>query len=905
MKRLFTLIAFLLWASLAHAAGALMPRTWSAGFTTHGAATSGNVLMPIGTWGTGGVGAPGQWEIPAASNDLLIVSFGHGSTITNGTNTSGCTSFVEQGTSGIFKIRAGLISVTSGQASCNWSNATNQFFIGWGIDFADSDGTEPIVDALSPGIANSGGAEIITDTVTTTHVNDLVLGVFINDASSLIANADPWQQGQIAGYVGTWGAWTYLSQAAAGVSLPQAVIAGGSGGSFTGFELAIAPGDAGTHNTVGTAPAVGIYHNWTTGQASNGTSIPSVAYSAPPVSPPVVPTGAQGAITFDGATTYLTSNTPQTFPSSGSYTFIRTFKTTTSSAHAVLGEINNNQNGGGTTFNLGIAYIASGKIHINGCDASNCYDIGGTASYNDGNPHRIYTVWNTTAGTETLYIDGSQVAQQTGVGAPRGQTGYFLIGTGNFYSGGFLGPQYFQGTIGETAYIPTALRSAQISTLDGHASDGQWDATLKSYLVPGSSWWKLNDLLPASGVADYYGSYSEQFAGTLYGQLNVPVHLVDISTISTQAAITGPAGMTSRATASIGNASTYAINIADASETASGNYGPFTATASSGVGNYFSALVPLNPTGPGDTVASASGLTGTCAASPCSPFSGWATPTAGHYAIIVATGSWNQTTNQRAIYAPAGWQVLTSFASPPTMVWGKVTDGTETSPSFTFSGSITAASFSYSEWSGVNTASSFVLAPITATAVYPTHDLSVGEPVVVELAMSAGLGGVNTYSGLISSLSAPSYLGSTLFNLQGTNSQVDLRVWCHAHQNTDPATDSWAITPDANEPSNGGSLGVWLQYLTFSYSAGCVDPSSQVLNGFSLPLGMPNLSISSPGGYFALWNLLQAEGGNNSQGMGGWISDKLNDANTQGNFGMHLATMPFAAGSTGVFDVTG
>src|SRR5581483_10082629 len=111
MKRLFTLIAFLLWASLAHAAGALMPRTWSAGFTTHGAATSGNVLM-------------------------LIVSFGHGSTITNGTNTSGCTSFVEQGTSGIFKIRAGLISVTSGQASCNWSNATNQFFIGWGIDFA-------------------------------------------------------------------------------------------------------------------------------------------------------------------------------------------------------------------------------------------------------------------------------------------------------------------------------------------------------------------------------------------------------------------------------------------------------------------------------------------------------------------------------------------------------------------------------------------------------------------------------------------------------------------------------------------------------------------------------------------------------------------------------------------------
>jgi hypothetical protein len=890
MKRFFALIAFLLWASVAHAAGALYLRNWSQGPYVNNA-TSGTCYLNIGTLPFNnhqGVGPV------AGANDLLVMNFGHGSTIGNGTNTSGCTTaWTEVGTSGWFKAQGNAITVTSGQASCTVSNASTLLGACQLFDVADSDGNVPVVDAISAGKSNGTSFQGTTDTLTTTAADELVIAYYNFGQADTVTNADPFQQGQIPiFYSNANAAATYMTQDVAGASVPQAVITNGSI-PFNSQQIAIKAGDAGTHNTVGRVPPVGIYNNWTTN--TTGTQYKSVGYNS------AVHTFQNATIAspdlsmgFNGVDNYVTTAV-NTIGESASAPFTEMFCMNVPSGYNQGGFIISATNGcNGNLQSARVWMDNTGHIVDDQWNGSVSVETtSGTHTYNDGQNHCFARVYDGTV--DHLYDENGQVGSTT--------TNYTAYSNA-FWTIGCSVPNnspadpptsnFIEARIGEVAiWMSTALSSTQVASVLSHMNDGTFDAQIKALATQPTYWWPLFDNTSSARIAELENNNTGVMNGTITGQGSVPVHLVDVTTTFAKEAITADAGLTSRV--SMGDASTYGISIADKSVTAAGNYGPYTDTVVTGAQGG-SALIPFNPTGPGDTVAFVNSATSTCSATPCT-VTMVATPTSGNILLAAEVGTNPASVGNRPFNVPTGWHVLTSIHNNSVILW-KISNGSETNLSITYPGGAPTASWAITQWSGVNNTTPFTLTPVTATALYPSG-ISTNEPVVVELCNTMG-GDFNfMWDGSFTSVIAPSDLGGTLFDLVGPNGTAECKIWCHQRGAGDPSSDSWSITPDGNGTFGAG--GTFLHYVTYNYAATCSPTNSAVVPGpVSAPITLTGLNVPSPGGYFTQFMFAEGENSDASHGLGGWLDDQPNfESNNASDLAFHVASTGFAAGATG------
>lgn len=153
---------------------------------------------------------------------------------------------------------------------------------------------------------------------------------------------------------------------------------------------------------------------------------------------------------------------------------------------------------------------------------------------NDGNWHQI-TATLSSAGM-ALYVDGRQVGQDAGTTSGQSYTGYWRVGGDNM--GGWPGQPsstWFNGTIDEVAFYPTALTRATV--------DAQWVASGRQTTIPAAPadsygaavfqdnpqlYWRLDDTgtqardASANGGNDgtYFNGVTTGVAGALSGTTN-------------------------------------------------------------------------------------------------------------------------------------------------------------------------------------------------------------------------------------------------------------------------------------------------------------------------------------------------------------------------------------------------
>lgn len=130
-----------------------------------------------------------------------------------------------------------------------------------------------------------------------------------------------------------------------------------------------------------------------------------------------------------------------------------------------------------------------------------------TSSYNDGNWHFVVASFSSTSGLK-LYVDGSSVATNTSATSGQNYVGYWTIGY-SYFSSGHWTPEpsdpYIGGSLAEVAVIPSALSSAQVTTLYNSGTGTEAAFETRMLADSPSEFWPLQSAAHTTNTPDVEG----------------------------------------------------------------------------------------------------------------------------------------------------------------------------------------------------------------------------------------------------------------------------------------------------------------------------------------------------------------------------------------------------------------
>ncbi|GGL87345.1 PDK repeat-containing protein [Nakamurella endophytica] len=200
---------------------------------------------------------------------------------------------------------------------------------------------------------------------------------------------------------------------------------------------------------------------WRLGDASAGTT---AADSGPGVNPGTyqgsvakqvagaISGVSDTAVTFDGATGFVSSNASFTNPTT--YSLESWFKTTSTTGGKIIG-FGTAKTGLSTSYDRHVYMQADGRVAF-GAYNNGKIAVASPAAYNNGQWHHVVATMGSTG--MNLYLDGARVAGNPNTGS-QNYTGYWRVGGDASWSGG----AYFNGTIDEAAVYPKVLTAAQVA----------------------------------------------------------------------------------------------------------------------------------------------------------------------------------------------------------------------------------------------------------------------------------------------------------------------------------------------------------------------------------------------------------------------------------------------------------
>jgi signal peptidase I len=164
------------------------------------------------------------------------------------------------------------------------------------------------------------------------------------------------------------------------------------------------------------------------------------------------------ALTLDGSTGYISTPTPVSSPEV--FSLEMWFTTTTTTGGKLIG-FGTAQTGTSSQYDRHVYMTDSGHL-VFGVYVSGTDTITSPLAYNDGNWHHMVATLSNTG--MKLYVDGTEVASNSGIAEGEPDTGYWKIGYDNL-SGWPTAPTsyYFKGTIDDAAVYSTALTASQVT----------------------------------------------------------------------------------------------------------------------------------------------------------------------------------------------------------------------------------------------------------------------------------------------------------------------------------------------------------------------------------------------------------------------------------------------------------
>lgn len=117
----------------------------------------------------------------------------------------------------------------------------------------------------------------------------------------------------------------------------------------------------------------------------------------------------------------------------------------------------------------------------------------GTHTYNDGAWHFVVASFSSSSGL-TLYVDGSSVGTNSAATSPQSYAGWWLVGyenNGNTAWSPAPASNYLAGSLAEVAVFPTALSSAQVTTLYNGGSGSESSFETRVNADSPSQYWPL------------------------------------------------------------------------------------------------------------------------------------------------------------------------------------------------------------------------------------------------------------------------------------------------------------------------------------------------------------------------------------------------------------------------------
>ncbi len=207
-------------------------------------------------------------------------------------------------------------------------------------------------------------------------------------------------------------------------------------------------------------------HYWRLGE-STGAASNSASYDDLTINGAVtrnqtgaVPGDANAAIRFNGASTQFASTTATRL---GRHTFTieAWFRTNSSAGGKIIG-FGNRTTGNSTSYDRHLYVGNDGRVRFGVAPVGGTRVIASPTSLTDNAWHHV--VGTLGGGAMTLYVDGQQVGQLTGVTMAANYQGVWRVGGDNL-SGWANRPlsDYFNGTIDEAAVYPRALTAAEVA----------------------------------------------------------------------------------------------------------------------------------------------------------------------------------------------------------------------------------------------------------------------------------------------------------------------------------------------------------------------------------------------------------------------------------------------------------
>jgi len=198
----------------------------------------------------------------------------------------------------------------------------------------------------------------------------------------------------------------------------------------------------------------------TTGVASNSASYDNLTVngSVTRAVAGAVPGDTDAAIRFNGASTQFATTTTARL---GRHTFSVEAWVRTSSGGKIIG-FGNRSSGNSTAADRHLYIGSDGRVRFGVNPAGGSRTVSSISSITDNNWHHV--VGTLGGGVMTLYVDGQQVGQLTGVPLAQNYTGFWRVGGDNL-SGWTSRPSndYFNGSIDEAAVYPRALTAAEVA----------------------------------------------------------------------------------------------------------------------------------------------------------------------------------------------------------------------------------------------------------------------------------------------------------------------------------------------------------------------------------------------------------------------------------------------------------
>ncbi len=282
------------------------------------------------------------------------------------------------------------------------------------------------------------------------------------------------------------------------------------------------------------------------------------------------PLGALSSTTFNGATGWLTTASNITAPQV--YTQLAWFKTT--SGGVIMSVTNSTTPNSGTKEDRHVWVDNSGKV-VTGVWTNSANEAVGTTTVNDGAWH-LAAVTLSGAGLK-LYVDGTLQATNPVTAADTYHGGaWWSIGYGYISPGGWPNSpavDYFNGSLGGVAVVPSALSAAQIASLYASADLNAYGSSVLASSP--SSYWPLTGQASActaalitvavtvSGVTTcILPTASPGVACPAAGASSVMLANLTAATIAT--AVTAPPGSSATITISVADNGTLASALADA-----------------------------------------------------------------------------------------------------------------------------------------------------------------------------------------------------------------------------------------------------------------------------------------------------------------------------------------------------